>query len=147
MISRGDAGQGLVERAKEPGGRPGRLQPAGSDLYQFTVDSNLVLLCNDIESGLTTNQVNALSTAFDDWLDRSISGLPVDSFATEPYQHFFYYYSLGKILARKKTTGTCECDEYQYYLIGKSSFQCEQDIIIDVSLFRQYSQDSIDRFN
>jgi hypothetical protein len=75
------------------------------------------------------------------YISDSISG---NTLKAELFQVLFYHNSILKSIKRFNSgSDSCYCTSYAGYVAGLSSFHCNQDIIVHVSSFKNYLQDSI----
>lgn len=113
-------------------------------IFRWAIADKIKQRADNLKNVISSTNVTKYSGLTDSmayYVSDSISG---DTLASELFQVLFYHNSVLKSIKRFNSgADSCYCTAYVGYVAGLSTFHCNQDIIVDVSDFKDYLEDSI----
>lgn len=114
-------------------------------IYRWAIADKIEVKADSLK-GLFNSQTVAKYSSLLDSMSFYISDIiSPDTLKTELFQVVFYHNSTFKSIKRYNNgSDSCYCTSYVGYVGSLTSFQCNQDIIVNVEDFQKYLEDSID---
>jgi hypothetical protein len=99
---------------------------------------------DSLKNVISSSNVEKYSTLTDSMAYYISDSIPPDTLKRELFQVLFFHNSILKSIKRfNNGADSCYCTSYMGYVTGLTSFECNQDIIVNVTVFKDYLEDSI----